>query len=76
MALKIIFLKIYIGILFFSTLIDSVMTTLCFNSVENDPFIVKGLSVEEQRLQQIIFQIRDYGVQEKYIFKVRRKNDI
>lgn len=45
------------------------MTTLCFNSVENDPYITRGQSVEEQRAQQIIQQILDYGVDAKYVFK-------
>ena len=45
------------------------MTTLCFNSVEHEPFVNKGLSAEELRVMQIIQQIRNYGVEEKYIFK-------
>ncbi len=48
----------------------SLMTTLCFNSVENDPFIKKGLSQEELLVRQTIQQIRAYGVEDKYIFKV------
>ncbi|TRY81133.1 hypothetical protein TCAL_12675 [Tigriopus californicus] len=49
--------------------LSNVMTTLCFNSVENDPFINKGLSDAEHRVQQVITQIENYGVDPKYIFK-------
>ena len=55
-----------------------VMTTLCFNSVEIDPFINKGMSIEEQRVRDIICIIQDYGVDPKYIFKpddvLKKKN--
>ena len=46
------------------------MTTLCFNSVENDPYSNMGCSPEEKRIQQLRAQILDYGVDAKYIFSV------
>ena len=46
------------------------MTTLCFNSVENDPFSNLGCSPEEKRIQQLRTQILDYGVEQKYMFTV------
>ena len=46
------------------------MTTLCFNSVENDPFLKKGLDIRETRIREIISQILHYGVDEAYIFTV------
>ncbi len=49
-----------------------IMTTLCFNSVENEPFVNKGLSQEELRLMQVIQSIKIYGVEDKYIFKVSK----
>ena len=45
------------------------MTTLCFNSVENDPFKVSGMSEVELRVREIIAQILNYGVDPKYLFK-------
>ena len=46
------------------------MTTLCFNSVECDPFPTSGCSPEEKRVQSLRSQILDYGVDQKYIFQV------
>ena len=46
------------------------MTTLCFNSVENDPYSNMVCSPEEKRIQQLRAQILDYGVDAKYIFSV------
>ena len=33
------------------------MTTLCFNSVENDPYAKKGLDVKQNRVNEIIAQV-------------------
>jgi hypothetical protein len=38
-----------------------VMTTLCFNSVENDPYSNMGCSPEEKRIQQLRTQVRTQG---------------
>lgn len=46
------------------------MTTLCFNSVENDPYGNAGSSPEEARIKQLQAQILFYGVDPKYIFQV------
>ncbi len=46
------------------------MTTLCFNSIENDPYGNAGSSPEETRIKQLRLQILDYGVDPKYVFQV------
>jgi len=58
--------------------LSNVMTTLCFNSIEIDPYAKKNkkkatLTADEisrHRVREIIAQIKDYGVEEKYIFTV------
>jgi len=56
--------------------LSNVMTTLCFNSIEIDPYAKKkkkSLTADElsrHRIREIIDQIRDYGVEDKYIFTV------
>ena len=46
------------------------MTTLCFNSMERDQWGTFGCSPEEQRVKDVRQQILDYGVHEKYVFRV------
>ena len=46
------------------------MTTLCFNSVENDLYASFGCSPEEKRIQSLRTTILDYGVDNKYMFSV------
>ena len=49
----------------------SVMTILCFNSIESDAFSHDVISQDSNaRVKQLIKQIRDYGVEEKFIFQV------
>ena len=46
------------------------MTTLCFNSMERDQWGTFGCSPEEQRVKDVRQQILDYGVHEKFVFRV------
>jgi len=50
--------------------LSQVMTTLCFNSVERDKYGSAGCSPEEERIKSLQAQILDYGVEQKYIFKM------
>lgn len=52
------------------TVLSQVMTTLCFNSVERDKYGGGGFSPEEERIKSLQAQILDYGVEQKYIFKM------
>ena len=51
-------------------ILSNVMTTLCFNSVERDRWSSFGCSPEEQRVKDVRAQILDYGVADKYLFRV------
>jgi len=50
--------------------LSNVMTTLCFNSVERDRWSSFGCSPDEQRVKDVRTQILDYGVKEKYLFRL------
>ena len=53
------------------TILSRVMTTLCFNSIERDQWGSSfGCSPEEQRVKDVRTQILDYGVDEKFLFRV------
>jgi len=51
-------------------ILSRIMTTLCFNSVERDQWSTFGCSPEEQRIKDARTSIINYGVDEKYVFKV------
>merc|ERR1712062_348096 len=50
--------------------LSNVMTTLCFNSCERDRWSSFGCSPDEQRVKDVRTQILDYGVKEKYLFRL------
>jgi len=52
------------------TVLSSVMTTLCFNSVERDKYGSAGCNPEEDRIKEVQTQILAYGVEQKYMFKI------
>jgi hypothetical protein len=52
-------------------IIFRLLTTLSFNSVPNDPFTNKGGNNPEiNRIKIVIQTIENYGVNQKYIFKL------
>jgi hypothetical protein len=54
------------------------MTTLCFNSVEKDPWTNLGTDPSEQRITDVRTVILHYGVDPKYVFRaediLRKRN--
>ncbi len=54
----------------YNAIFFSVMLTLSFNSVVNDPFGSAGERPEVTRIRDLIQSIANYGVESKYIFTV------
>jgi len=51
--------------------LTQVMTTLSFNSVERDKYGSAGCNPKEERIRSLQTQILDYGVEDKYMFRVQ-----